>query len=74
MGAKHLTPGTGSGWRRRLLGLPLVGWLVLAVAGVALAGFIVLQTTATSTFSATSVGSLNIHDAATTPLFDPGGR
>ena len=55
--------------RRRWLGVPLIAWLVIAMAGVALAAWLVTRTTATSTFSAQGAGTLSIGDAATVPLF-----
>lgn len=54
----HSAPPTRSRWRRKFLGLPVVAWLVIAVAGAAIAALFAFARTAPDDFTVQAEGNL----------------
>lgn len=55
----HSAPPTRSRWRRKVWGLPVVAWLVIAVAGAAIAALFAFARTAPDNFTVQAEGNLS---------------
>jgi hypothetical protein len=63
---------SSTGWRRRLLGLPIAVWvIVLVFALAAVAAWLSRENTAPNTATATAIGLVNIGTLETDPWFLP---